>query len=87
MLAFVSTRTGNWDIYTVNADGSGLKNVTDHPAFDQSLHWSPGGTRFLFSSDRSGNREIYVANADGTGVVKLTDDPAQDDKAIWVPGG
>ena len=31
----------NYDIYTVNIDGTGMTRLTDHPAHDQDPVWSP----------------------------------------------
>ena len=36
-IAFVSDRCGDRDIYIMNTDGSDVKRITDHPAFDLSL--------------------------------------------------
>jgi tricorn protease len=55
------------EIYVVrNDDEGGRANpVTDDPARDRSIDWSPDGERLVFVSDRSGNREIYeVQSAD-----------------------
>ncbi len=40
-IAFVSTRNGNWDIYVMNANGSNMTRLTDHPSHDQFPTWSP----------------------------------------------
>jgi TolB protein len=60
------------DIWVVNADGSGLVNVTHSPlARDAQPTWSPSGTRFAFASTRGGGWELWLANADGTGLWRL----------------
>jgi Tol biopolymer transport system component len=61
-IAFVSTRDGNAEIYVINADGSGLQNLTNDPGMDYWPAWSPDGTRIAFSS--SGH--LYVMNAGGS---------------------
>src|SRR5690606_6579978 len=35
-IAFTSNRDGNEEIYLINADGSGLRNLTNHPADDRN---------------------------------------------------
>ena len=82
-IAFESTRSGNSDIYVMNADGTGLKQLTNHPEWDHSPAWSPDGQRIVFHSLRDGNWEIYVMNADGTGVTRLTDHPEPDRRPSW----
>jgi major membrane immunogen (membrane-anchored lipoprotein) len=40
-IAFDSTRDGNYEIYVMNADGSGQTNLTNNPAKDGMPAWSP----------------------------------------------
>ena len=40
-IAFVSDRDGNFEIYIMNADGSGLVNLTNNPAYDGEPSFSP----------------------------------------------
>lgn len=91
-LAFVSYRTGGSDIYVVNADGSGLRNLSpnDFPAvtFEFSPTWSPDGGRIAFSSDRGGFRTIWSMRSDGSDLVRLTSDlDARDSEPSWSPDG
>jgi Tol biopolymer transport system component/predicted Ser/Thr protein kinase len=87
MLAFDSYRNDHWDIYTLNADGSGLVNLTNHPANDGDPSWSPNGQRIAFDTDRDGNWEIYAMTADGSRPERLTNVPADDDHPAWSPDG
>ncbi|MEW6636195.1 MAG: PD40 domain-containing protein [Actinomycetota bacterium] len=64
-VAFVSERDGNHDIYTVASDGSNLRRLTSHPAWDQEPAFSPDGIRVAFSSYRNGYRDIYVIGSGG----------------------
>ena len=86
-IAFFSDRDGNFEIYVMNADGTGVSRLTDEPGADALPAWSPDGERIVFVSDRSGNEEIFVMNADGTAVEQLTDDPADDVEPAWSPAG
>lgn len=42
-------REFNIDIYVMDADGSGLKRITQEPTFDSMPSWSPDGTRIVYS--------------------------------------
>lgn len=75
------------DVYVMNADGSGLINLTNDQASDGSPAWSPDGTKLAFVSNRSGAYDLYVMNADGTGVTQLTHDQANEGRPTWSPDG
>jgi WD40 repeat protein len=86
-IAFVTTRDGNSEIYTMNPNGSGLANLTQNAATDSGPDWSPDGSKIAFSSRRDGNAEIYVMNANGTGQTRLTTNSANDLSPAWSPDG
>ena len=86
-IAFTSFRDGNREIYTMNADGSGVARLTNNSADDGSPSWSPDGHRIAFTSFRDENWEIYAMNADGSGVARLTNDPSVNFVSSWSPDG
>ncbi|HUU97683.1 MAG TPA: hypothetical protein VM487_18260, partial [Phycisphaerae bacterium] len=71
-IAFTTGRDGNYEIYVMNPDGSGLTRLTSNAAIDEAPAWSPDGTEIAFQTNRDGNYEIYVMNADGSGQTNLT---------------
>lgn len=86
-LAFGSSRDGDWEIYTIGADGSGLERLTHDPAKDNLPAWSPRGDRIAFCSDRDGDVEVYTVAPDGSALTRLTHDPAEDFNPAWSPDG
>jgi Tol biopolymer transport system component/DNA-binding winged helix-turn-helix (wHTH) protein len=62
-IAFTSFHDGNGEIYVINADGSGMRRVTNHPAFDNYPVFAPDGTAIAFQSNRGNERtEVYLQN-------------------------
>jgi Tol biopolymer transport system component len=86
-LAFVSYRDGDAEIYLTNADGSGVINLTNNPAYDWEPAWSPDGTQLVFNSDRSGAEELWLMNADGTNPTRLTYNGSNGTGFVWSPDG
>ena len=90
-IAFSSNRDGNFEIYTMNADGSDVQRVTTATGDDTKPAWSRDKTKLAFVSQRDGNAEIYVQNiADGKAVgaaQRITNDPAFDGAPSWNPDG
>jgi TolB protein len=72
-IAFMSDRDGNWEVYVVGMDGSGLKRLTNNAARDGLPTWSPDAKSIAFVSDRSGAWAVWVMNADGSNQRKLFD--------------
>jgi len=87
-IAFESTRSGNSDIWVMDADGRNPRDLTPKSLeWDGDPAWSPGGNRIAFTSMRDGNREIYLMNADGTGLLNITNNRADDFDPTWSPDG
>ncbi len=54
-IAFLSTRSGKMQIWSINADGSGLQQVTFEPEGDAGFPvWSSDGTRLLYRRGSDG---------------------------------
>jgi Tol biopolymer transport system component len=57
---------GGYNLFLINADGSGLEQVTSHKGFDGFPHFSPDGKKLVFISDRNATRphELNIFLAD-----------------------
>ena len=78
---------GNADIYVINADGSGLTQLTNNAYYEGSPNWSPDGKKIVFSAHVTDNNDLYIMNLDGSGLTQLTNDPAGEMDAAWSPDG
>lgn len=77
----------SFDIFIMNADGTGRRRLTIDSTRDSHPAISPDGTRIVFESDRMGNPDIYVMDVTGRNVRQLTHDPAADRMPAWSPDG
>jgi Tol biopolymer transport system component len=84
-IVFVGNQSGTWQLYTMNADGRDMMQITHMPStnFESWLPvFSPDGKHILFSHDSPENPclpngpptcvDLYVINADGSGMIRLT---------------
>lgn len=86
-IAFVGSRDGNDEVYSMKADGSDVRRLTQTPAAEASPAWAPDGSRIAFASRRDGNWEIYVMKSDGTNERRLTVNSAADTEPAWSADG
>jgi TolB protein len=88
-VAFVaSALAGRPDIFVMNADGSGLRNVTNTVTTSFDVTWSPDGQRIAYLEGSPGGAPLTVANADGTGKRRLTGPLMVDlGSPSWSPDG
>ena len=73
-IAFSSTRAqkGNFNIYVMNADGSNIVRMTDHPSNEQGPVWAHDGQSLFFTGERDGRGEIYRVWVNDKRVERIT---------------
>ena len=80
-IAFASTRIDTYNVWVINADGSGLRRVTTfistHPA------WSPDGRQIAYV----GPNAIGIVNADGSNPHSVTGQGGWAGAPSWSPDG
>jgi Tol biopolymer transport system component len=88
-IAFTSTRDGDYEIYTMEPDGSNQTRLTNNSGYDISPKWSPDGTKiaFLRANVFQLGYDIYVMNADGSNQTRLTNNLVVVEPPDWSPDG
>jgi Tol biopolymer transport system component len=91
LLARKLVKPGRLEIYTMNADGSDQRQVTQLEAASFAPFFHPDGKRIIFASnvgDPTGrNFDIYLVNDDGTGLQRITTNPSFDGFPMFSPDG
>jgi Tol biopolymer transport system component len=60
----------NFQIYTINIDGSGLTQLTDTQGY--SADYSPDGEKIVYCDSSPNNGRLWIMNKDGTNKKQLT---------------
>ncbi|MEM9482033.1 MAG: hypothetical protein AAGA58_20465 [Verrucomicrobiota bacterium] len=86
-IAFVSTRTGRKEIYTCNADGSNVRQITRDNGLNVSPGISPDGSQIAHTGYNSGYADIYLINTNSGARRKIIDSPGTNSGAAIAPDG
>ncbi|MDR1879864.1 MAG: S9 family peptidase [Tannerellaceae bacterium] len=69
----IEQNRGNRELFVVNTDGSGKKQITHTPKSEQNAVWIKGGNEIAFLSAESGSSQLWTMNADGTNRRQISD--------------
>jgi Tol biopolymer transport system component len=97
-IMFTRKHRDDYDLFKINSDGTGLRQMTFSRGNDAHGVWSPDGQWFLFSSSRMGFKdealytdapqpytELFVVRRDGEDLRQLTDNQWEDGGPAWRP--
>jgi len=87
-IAFMSTRSGSWDIWTIGLEiGAEPSRLTDLEGDELFPSWHPDGRRIAFSSQQAAGIDLWevdLATGDSTPLVQA---PGQEAWGMWHPDG
>lgn len=86
-IAFSSNRSGTFDIWVMDADGSALTRVTTGPGAETEPVWTPDGKRIVYTASTGGQTQIASIGVDGTDPQTLTDTPGGNISPAVSPDG
>jgi Tol biopolymer transport system component len=84
-IVFVSNRTGNNEIYVMNADGTGQTQITNDTFDNHDPAWSPDGSYIAYVADHSGISELCLIRPDGTQRRRINSVAEQIQNPAWRP--
>lgn len=88
-IVFVSDRSGSgYEVYTMNADGTNLVQLTHGLADASSPSYSPDGNSIVFVVNQKQIRRIWVMDKSGNGAHAITPPFGKEDYSpAWSPDG
>jgi Tol biopolymer transport system component len=90
MLAQNLVEPSRLEIYVMNADGTGVRQVTNNGASNFAPFFHPDGRRIIFASnvgDKTGPFHLYLINDDGTGLEQVTMEGSFNSFPMFAPDG
>lgn len=86
LIAFVSNRDGDYEIYTMRSGGIDVQQLTFNSSLDLHPNWSPDGDTIAFLSSINGPGDIYIMGKDGSNLSNLTMTPNESETMpSWSP--
>jgi Tol biopolymer transport system component len=73
-IVFSSNWDGNWELYSMNPDGTQQTRLTYNAGYDDHPVYTPPGDKIAFISEQTGYSEVFLMDTDGANPVQLTAD-------------
>jgi dipeptidyl aminopeptidase/acylaminoacyl peptidase len=86
-IAFLSQKSGFNEIWLVNPDGSGLRQLTAAGLDFNYLNWSPGGNWLAASANRQGAFDLVLVSTRDGSLLNLRGGPGSHLHPRWSPDG
>jgi len=88
-IAWVSDRTGGWQIWVMDSDGKNQRQITQGNAIHAWPEWSPDGTRLVYweHDEATGKSAIKTSKIDGSDIATIVESQGALDRPVWRPDG
>jgi TolB protein len=86
-IAFVATRSGRKEIYTADADGSNVQQLTNDNSISVDPSLSPDGRRLVYTGYKSGYADVYLINLGSGARERIIKYPGTNSGAAFSPDG
>lgn len=86
-IAFASKRTGTWEIWLMDWDGSNQRQITRHGALSILPSWAPDNERMVYTSFARGTSDMYIINRRGGGRIRINSGLSLNTSATFSPVG
>ena len=86
-IAFISTETGNKEIYMCDLDGFNKIRLTNDKSIAMLPKWSPFGDRILFTSFKDGGPMLYMKNIFSGRVSRISSRKGLNTAGCWSKDG
>jgi Tol biopolymer transport system component/DNA-binding winged helix-turn-helix (wHTH) protein len=86
-IAFESTRSGAYEVWTCRSDGRRLVQLTHYDSVTGTPRWAPDGQQIAFDSRVAGSADIFVTDSQGGSPRQLTSEPSKEVVPSWSRDG
>jgi TolB protein len=86
-IAFVSTATGNKEIYLMDYDGRNVQRLTKNRAINLTPDFSPSGRELIYTSYQRGTPDLYRRDIASGVETRLTSNRSTNIGGAWSPDG
>lgn len=86
-IAFVGNFGGNKEVYVMDVDGGGRRQITKNKSINLSPRWSHAGTALCFTSYFNGNPDLYVADLAKSAIRRISARTGINTGCSWNPSG
>jgi Tol biopolymer transport system component len=87
-IAFVSNRSGGWQLWLTDAAGANSQQLTQfNSSVVGSPRWSPDGLRIAFDARPDGHSEVFLIDADGNNLRRIDSNHFEEKQPNWSPDG